>query len=222
MISDQHLFLTLEGCDGAGKTSIREALCAGLRRAGRPCLVVGQHSWLDPSASRVIVDIRQGRRAHPPDAVADAYFRDKVAHVRGTIDPALRNVSVIADRYITSDAVYQEVLYGIPADRTLLRHDEAGTRRPDLVVFVEVDPMTAYERILGRGKATRHYERPAPLRDIDAVYRRVLFEAPPVTLAPVVRFLNHTPDWRRRVETELLPAVLGFFGRYASASGGTP
>jgi len=120
---------------------------------------------------------------------------------------------VIADRYILSDAVYQEVLYGIPADQTLTRHAQSGTLFPDLVLLVELDASTAYTRILKRNKATRHYERPAPLRQIDAVYHRVLFDAPPVPLPPVVRFVNDKSGWRRRVELELLPEVLGFFHR---------
>ncbi|MGH8974350.1 MAG: dTMP kinase [Acidimicrobiia bacterium] len=214
----EHLFIALEGCDGAGKTSIRDVLCAGLQRAGRPCLVVGQHSWLSPPAARIIVDVRRGSHHHSPEVVADAYFQDKVAHVRSTIGPALTRASVIADRYIVSDAVYQEVLYGIPAARTLTRHWQSGTLLPDLVVFVELDTSTAYGRILKRGKATRHYERPAPLRRIDAVYHRVLFDAPPVALPPVVRFVNDKSEWRARVEMELLPRILGFFSGGVAAA----
>lgn len=213
MSSPQHLFIALEGCDGAGKTSLRDELCAGLRRAGRPCVAVGQHSWLSPPAARIIVDVRSGRGQHCPEAVADAYFQDKVAHVRGTIGPALHRATVIADRFILSDAVYQEVLYGIPADETLSRHVASGTLLPDLVVLVELDAPTAYTRILKRNKAARHYERPVPLGFINSVYHRVLFDAPPVTLPPVVRFVNDDPEWRNRVRLELLPEVLGYYDR---------
>jgi len=211
--SGDHLFIALEGCDGAGKTSIRDELCAGLRRAGRPCVAVGQHSWLSPPAARVIIDVRSGRGLHPPEAVADAYFQDKLAHARGTIGPALHRASVIADRYILSDAVYQEVLYGIPADETLARHLAGGSLLPDLVVLVELDASTAYRRILKRNKATRHYERPVPLGFINSVYRRVLFDEPPFALPPVVRFVNDNAEWRRRVRSELLPELFGYYDR---------
>jgi thymidylate kinase len=201
-------FVALEGCDGAGKTTVRQALNAALRSNGTPCTMVGQHAELDVGLTRIIIDVRERRRHHPPAAIADAYFRDKQLHAACNIVPALDRALLIADRYVFSDAVYQEVLYGIPAEETLERHRKAGTPMPDAIVHVELPVDEANRRIERRGRPRRHYERPADLGRIADVYDRVLRRAPPPWLPSVLVFSNDEADCAGRVRDELVPAVL--------------
>jgi acyl carrier protein len=207
-IADQFPFIALEGCDGVGKSSIRNLLRDGLESAGMPCMMVGQHSWLDLPSARIINDIRDQVRSHPEDSLMRAYLVDKSLHAHRTIGPALDRRAVIADRYYLSDAVYQEVLYGVPAEHTLQAHRDNATLRPHVVVYVWAPVELAYERIQRRSKAARHYERPAEMRRIFDVYERVLSSGSSLIGAEVVQFENVTPDWRARVGRELVPAVL--------------
>lgn len=214
-------FIALEGCDGVGKSTIRDLLRDELVRQGMPCMMVGQHAWLNPRVGRVIADVRDRRHRHSPEQVAMAYFRDKRLHAAHTIEPGLRHRAVIADRYIHSDAVYQELLYGIPAEDTLARHRDANTLSPSVILYVSVSHQVAYQRVLERSKHTRHYERPAQMTRIMAVYRRVLFSEPFPGLPPVVHFDNHLPNVQERVATELVPALfdaLGLGGSTPTAS----
>lgn len=200
-------FIALEGCDGAGKSSIRDELARLVRtKLDRDCVIVGQHSWLDPHSSRVIENVRTQRAQYTPDEIGDAYFHDKRAHAERTIGPAMESCWVLADRFIYSDAVYQQVLYGTAMQQTLDRHESRGTLAADLILYVDVDPDEAYRRIQKRSKVRRHYERPAGLTEIRAAYQELFGRLGPEVR--VVRFVNDVPDWRPRVEMELLPAIL--------------
>ncbi len=201
-------FLALEGCDGVGKSSIRDVLRVELELCGFRCMIIGQHSWLNPKVARLIIGVREGRRRHLPQEVADAYFLDKRLHAEHTVNPALSSSVILADRYIISDAVYQEALYGIPAESTLIRHHQARTLFPHATIYVKVNVDEAYRRVVSRSKATKHYERPAEMAAIMGTYERVLVDQPLPFMPQLITFENDSPDWRSRVRLELVPAVL--------------
>src|SRR5690242_7753350 len=106
-------YVVLEGGDGAGKTTIRREIAKHLVLRGIPVLEIGQHSWLNLLAARVILDAREQRAHFTPEAVREAYERDKWEHEVANVRPHLSRALVLADRSIISDAVYQEALYGM-------------------------------------------------------------------------------------------------------------
>jgi dTMP kinase len=218
-LAGRNIVVAFEGCDGAGKTTIRLGMRDELLRLGIASMAIGMHSWLHPASARIIANAREHRHQHTTEEIREAYFQDRRAHIAGSVVPALRRAWVIADRYFYSDAVYQEVLYGIPAGKTLERHLRSGSRPPDVVVHVDLDGREAYDRVVKRGRTTRHYERVPELTEIVRVYRRVFYTDPPPEMPPVVRFVNSSPDWLHRLRHELLPAVLQ---AAASAAPATP
>jgi dTMP kinase len=189
------LFFALEGCDGVGKSTIRNAIHEEFRSKHGVCAMVGQHSWLDVAASRTIVDVREHLRQHTPLEIARAYFVDKRLHGLHNIQPAMQFGPVIADRYILSDAVYQEALYGINAEETILGHVKAGTLMPTAVLFIDAPIPIAYKRILGRSKHTRHYEHPADLERIKDIYYRVLPFFCEHTGSDLIKYDNVSADY---------------------------
>jgi thymidylate kinase len=202
----------MEGPDGAGKSTIRNFLFETLEGSGALCILVGQHAWFDPKSARTIIDVRTQRRTHEPEEINDAYLNDKRLMSSLFISPALKSAHVIADRYIYSEAVYHEVLYGIPAGQTLMRHIDAGGLVPDLVVFVDVSADEAFRRILARGEERRFYERTEILAEVTACYRRLFFVEAIPQMPPVIHFMNQDTDWKRRTEEELLPRLEELIG----------
>ncbi|HEU0132421.1 MAG TPA: hypothetical protein VFQ85_15665 [Mycobacteriales bacterium] len=200
-------FVALEGTDGAGKSTVRDEIRSRLTADGRACMLVGQHGWLCPDSSRVLIDVRAQRHGWSATEISDAYFRDKQLHAQASIRPALAAAPVIADRFVYSDAVYHEVLYGIPMERTLERHRSGGTLVPDAVVFVAVSLDDALARIEQRAKAKRSYENRETLALIIDGYWRLFTGPLRELLPPVVIFDNTDPDWRDRVARDLLPLV---------------
>lgn len=204
---DNFPMICFEGCDGVGKSTVLNVLLKQLQQLGVPAMVVGQHSWLDLDTARVIMEVRRGNSPYSPEQVAQAYFVDKVAHYRRSIAPALQRAVVIADRFVLSDAVYQEVLYDIPAESTMARHRVEGTRLPDILIYVSASVEEAYARIQKRSKHMRHYERPADMRKIMATYERML-DKMPQNSTRLLRFVNDKPNYVERVREIILPLVL--------------
>jgi len=203
-------FFALEGCDGVGKSTIRTILMHLFKKHGIPCTSVGQHSWLDPWTTRLIVEVRERRCLHAPSDILAAYFHDKQLHSQNTILPAQTDSIVLADRYIFSDAVYQEVLYDIPATVTLEKHWLAGTLLPQAIIFVTTKLEDAVIRIANRSKHTRHYERPADMERIMASYANIFIHQPLFWLPPQIIFDNSLPNIEERVCNELFPEILKF------------
>lgn len=165
--------IAIEGIDGAGKTTMRYALYEALRKSGDWTFVVGQRGWLDVNDTTTIVDFRERRYPRGSNEVCGARFRDKAAHVRQSMEPALRTHHVVSDRYVVSDAVYEEALLGVAAEATLQRHRAARTRQADLVIFLDLDPEIALQRIGGRKRNRQIHENAADLRRLSDAYRRV-------------------------------------------------
>lgn len=168
-------FIAIEGTDGSGKSTLRNLLHERLNAAGYGCFMVGQHSWLDVTAGRVILAARTQRAGVGRDELSTAYATDKMLHQRHNIIPALRTVAVLADRYIYSDAVYHQLLYGIPSAHTLALHARLGTRRPDAVIFVDASPAIAFDRTVTRGMHRRAHETEPIINLLHAAYRDMFF-----------------------------------------------
>lgn len=190
-----HPFIALEGTDGSGKSTLRKILHDELNAAGHGCFMIGQHSWLDVAAGRVVLAARTQRNGIGRTELTRAYARDKLLHLRRNVLPALETVAVIADRFIYSDAVYHQVLYGIPAEETLAHHRVLGTVQPDIVVFVDTDPDVAYERAVSRGMSLRAHENRDTLRLLHRGYQAVLTEEALGADGPrIIRLDNNGPD----------------------------
>ena len=183
-------FVSFEGCDGAGKTTLRKAVVRALKERGIAVFAVGQHSWLDIESSRVIAGVRSGRAMGSKFGLMEAYRRDKHLHYWRNVEPALNTCLVVADRWSLSDAVYHEVLYGVPAEETLKHYWSDRVPLPDWVIYVHVPVEIAYGRILQRAKHRRHYERPAELAAIQAVYMRLLGDESPFHRCKTVSYEN--------------------------------
>ncbi|GLJ79852.1 dTMP kinase [Microbacterium imperiale] len=142
------LWVTLEGGDGAGKTTQAAALEAWLRQAGRAVV-----RTREPGGSEVGVLIRDIVLHHrgdiAPRAEALLYAADRAHHVETVVRPALaRGEVVIQDRYLDSSVAYQG------AGRVLDAHEvrelslwAAKGALPELTVLLDLDPRAARERL---------------------------------------------------------------------------
>jgi len=201
-------FVVLEGCDGAGKTTVREMLRAEMDAACIPTVTIGQHSWLHPWHARTLVCAREQRSQASPKTLSQAYMHDKRLHGLRNVEPMRRCAVVIADRWFYSDAVYHEALYEIPKQWTLELHRCAGTVQPDLLIYIRAEADQAYDRILQRGRHTRHYERPSDLRRIVAGYEQLLSncDLAGVELLQLTNELDFV-TLQRQVQHVLMPVI---------------
>jgi dTMP kinase len=142
------LFVTLEGGDGAGKTTQAALLEEWLTGAGHTVV-----RTREPGGTEVGVLVRDIVLHHrgevAPRAEALLYAADRAHHVESLVRPALaRGEVVIQDRYLDSSVAYQG------AGRVLGRDEvrdlslwATGGLLPDLTVLLDLDPSAARVRL---------------------------------------------------------------------------
>ncbi|TQK20252.1 thymidylate kinase [Microbacterium sp. SLBN-154] len=141
------LFLTLEGGDGAGKTTQAALLEKWLTAQGRRVV-----RTREPGGTEVGVLIRDIVLHHrgdvSPRAEALLYAADRAHHVATVVRPALaRGDVVIQDRYLDSSVAYQGAgrVLGAGEVRDLSLWATEGLL-PDLTVLLDLDPAAARAR----------------------------------------------------------------------------
>lgn len=145
-------FITFEGGEGAGKSTLARALAERLRQRG-----LGVTLTREPGGSPRAEEIREtilSGRIKPYGAFAEAlmFSAARIDHIDRLIRPALDQGDwVICDRFSDSTRVYQGALGAI--EPALLRELEAVTvagLKPDLTLMLDVDPRLGLARAASR------------------------------------------------------------------------
>jgi dTMP kinase len=149
--------ITVEGIDGAGKSSHLEFLCDRIRARGHQALLTRE-----PGGTPFGQRLRDVVLHHPTSALAEALamFADRAAHVEADIEPALASGSwVVCDRF--SDSTYAYQCGGRGLDRDIVVALERLVHpglQPDATFLFDVDPATARERQAGRSALADAFE----------------------------------------------------------------
>lgn len=155
------MFITIEGGEGAGKSTQARMLVDWLNGSGTPALLTREPGGA-PGAERLRTLLLSGDHDWAPAAEVHLHFAARAEHVARTIQPALaRNEVVVSDRFADSTMAYQG--YGLGADRALIA---ALTRLlpigPDLTIVLTAAPDVAAERVAARPGALDRYEAMDP------------------------------------------------------------
>ena len=152
-------FITLEGGEGAGKSTQLRLLAAHLSERGIPVLVTRE-----PGGSAGAEKIRSlllDGQGFDPVAEAMLMFAARREHVVATIRPALEaGMWVISDRFADSTRAYQCHGQGVPGEvyRKLADLALEGLA-PDLTLILDIPPEAGMARAAARGAAADRYER---------------------------------------------------------------
>ncbi|WP_242848868.1 dTMP kinase [Syntrophomonas palmitatica] len=140
------LFISLEGIDGSGKTSLREWLLSNL--IGFDVITVREPGGtvISEKIRAILLDVRSQGMTSSSEAFLYAAARSQL--VEEVIKPALNaGKVVIADRYLDSTIAYQG--YGRGLDlRFLNTLNElcTGGLRPDLTLLLDLEPLEGQQR----------------------------------------------------------------------------
>ena len=138
-------FLTLEGIDGAGKSSHIDALEALFQAQGRPVV-----RTREPGGTALAETLRALILEQPMDALTESLlvFAARRDHVTTVIAPALaRGDVVLCDRFTDASFAYQGAGRGF--DLAVLAQLEGWVqegRQPDLTLWFDVPPAEAARR----------------------------------------------------------------------------
>ena len=151
-------FITLEGGEGAGKSTQATHLAERLRAAGHAVLQTREPGGA-PGAEILRHLLLSGEVEWSLLAETLLHFAARAEHVERVIRPALEaGTWVVCDRFYDSTMVYQGLaqsgdLGGIAALSAMM------DLRPDLTLILDVDVPTALARLRARGTAADRYER---------------------------------------------------------------
>jgi dTMP kinase len=183
-------FITLEGGEGAGKSTVLAAVRESLVGHGFDVLVTREPGGTPAGEAirKVLLDpALHGGIAAETELLL--MFASRAQHVRETIAPALAAGRwVLSDRFTDASYAYQGGGRGQPIERIAdLERWAAADLRPDLTLLLDLPVGIGLERARGRGPAdrieletvdffervreayrTRAIEQPARFRMIDA------------------------------------------------------
>ena len=152
------MFITLEGGEGAGKSTQTRRLVERLREAGRPVLATREPGGA-PGAERLRELLLSGEIDWSLPAETLLHFAARAEHVARTIRPALAaGTWVVCDRFADSTMAYQGYAQGGDRGAIAALTDMLGLR-PDLTLVLDVDVPDALARLAARGTAADRYER---------------------------------------------------------------
>ncbi|WP_459206213.1 dTMP kinase [Pseudomonas sp. MLB6B] len=169
------LFITLEGPEGAGKTTNREYLATRLREQGVE-VVLSREPGGTPLAERIReLLLEPGNEAMATDTELLLMFAARAQHLAQVIQPALtRGAVVICDRFTDATYAYQGGGRGLPVSRIAVLEDFVqGALRPDMTLIFDLPVQVGLARAAARGRLDR-FEQEG--RDFFEAVRRTYLE----------------------------------------------
>nr|WP_246351557.1 dTMP kinase [Deinobacterium chartae] len=150
------MFISLEGPEGAGKSTQARHLAAALRAEGRAVLETREPGGT-PLGDRVREAVLYAEIEVAPVAEFLLYSASRAQLVRDVIRPALeRGEVVICDRYADSSMAYQGHGRGLPLEFVEdVTWQATGGLRPHLTFLFDLDPRIGLERAARKGQPDR-------------------------------------------------------------------
>lgn len=150
-------FVTIEGCEGVGKSTLLRGLKDYLETAGRDAVFTREPGGTEVAERIRAVILDPENAAMTPTAELLLYAAARAQHTEEKIIPAVRDGKlVICDRYSDSTLAYQSYARGLDRGECLAA-DEIARRgvKPDLTVFLDLSPERGFARKGGADKGDR-------------------------------------------------------------------
>jgi dTMP kinase len=156
----QGVFVTLEGGEGVGKSTLARNLAAALRAKGVDVVETREPGGA-PGADEIramLVQGEPGRWSAEEEALLFAAAR--LNHLIHTIRPALaRGAWVICDRYFDSTRAYQVGGAGLAPDDHVELNALIRADHPDLTLILDIDPKAGLARSRGEARGEDRFEK---------------------------------------------------------------
>ena len=152
--------VTLEGGEGAGKSTVLDALRAELEAQGHEVLCTREPGGTPLAEMIRALLLDPGHETPSPQAELLLMFASRAQHVRETVMPALaRGAWVLSDRFTDSSYAYQGGGRGLDMALIETLEREAVGIRPGLTLLLDVPVAEGRARADGRDQAADRIER---------------------------------------------------------------
>lgn len=194
-------FITLEGIDGAGKTTIAHRVESELRKKGHRVVLTTEptRTWLGDAVKKSYDD------DVGPLAETFLFLADRARHTAQIEEWLAKGALVVSDRYADSTYAYQGArLKGTVRNpiRWLQAVSAPAVIEPDLTILLDVFPRLGLRRIAGRKRKVR-FEKERFLTEVARNYRRLAKGRRFVTIDGSRSAAEVTADVMRAIERRL-------------------
>ena len=149
MKSKRGLFITIEGIEGAGKSTVIAFIADFLRKHEIDFVTTREFG-----GTEIAEKIRHVILSHHDEIMCDdtellLAFAARAQHLSALITPALTSGKwVLCDRFTDSSYAYQGGGRGIPEERiSVIENWVQGDLRPDFTILLDIDPEVSFARI---------------------------------------------------------------------------
>lgn len=166
-------FITFEGIDGSGKTTVAKRIVEALKQKGYDALYT-----CEPTGSDMGTALKSGyEKDVNPFMELFMFLADRASHTKDIRKWVDDGKIVICDRYADSTYAYQAIMLedalkgaGVEPLEWLKKISEPFIIRPDLTLLFIIEPSVALSRI--RRKGTK-FEREKFLKKVQDVYEKL-------------------------------------------------
>ncbi|WP_223703281.1 dTMP kinase [Sutcliffiella deserti] len=148
------LFITFEGPEGAGKTSVIQKIANDLAAEGYPVLLTREPGGIKIAEQirSVILDCDNTEMDARTEALLYAAARRQ--HLVERVLPAVEEDKIVlCDRYIDSSLAYQGFARGIGIEEVLSINEFATEKQmPSLTIYFDIEPEEGLQRIAANNK----------------------------------------------------------------------
>lgn len=157
-VSKSNLFITFEGSDGAGKSTLMQRIEQELASKGQEVI-----STRAPGGTSLGTEIRELLLTHKldrnvsPQTELLLFLADRVQHIHEVILPALQAGKVVlSDRFNDSTIAYQGYARGLGVKFTEdLCNTVCENLKPDITFYLDIDPELGLQRVKKLGARDR-------------------------------------------------------------------
>ena len=146
---EKGIFITIEGPEGAGKTTIIEMLLEKLESEGYPIMKTREPGGIEIAEQIRSVILNKNNTAMDGRTEALLYAAARRQHLVEKVLPAIeQGFIVLCDRFIDSSLAYQGFARGIGMDEVYsINRFAIDNRMPDATLYFDIDPEIGMKRI---------------------------------------------------------------------------
>jgi dTMP kinase len=169
----KNLFIAFEGIDGSGKSTQVKLLEQRLTAVGHKVYTTFEPT--DSAIGSIIRKILKHQAEADERTIAALFAADRLDHLlnkeNGILKKLEEGYTVITDRYYFSSYAYHSV--HVPMDWVIATNSiSAGLRRPDINIFIDVEPETSMQRLKNNRGSIELYETLDNLKKVKANYEK--------------------------------------------------
>lgn len=142
-------FITLEGGEGSGKTTVLGRVAAYLQNRSIAYRITREPGGIEIAEKIRSIILDPAHTAMDARTEALLYAASRSQHLAEVVEPALKDgLTVLCDRFVDSSLVYQGHARGLGMEEVWsINRFAIGNRMPDLTLYLDVDPEVGLSRI---------------------------------------------------------------------------